>query len=32
MKIHDKKNNLLTIVIKKDDIVSGKNFETKNDQ
>ena len=32
MKIHDKKNNLLSIVIKKDDIVSGKNFETKNDQ
>ena len=31
MKIHDK-NNLLSIVIKKDDIVSGKNFETKNDQ
>lgn len=32
MKIYDDKDNLLSIVIRKNDIVSGKNFQTENNQ
>ena len=31
MKIHDSNNNLLAMIIKNDDILEGKNFETNNE-
>ena len=31
MKIHDSNNNLLAMIIKHDDILEGKNFETDNE-